>query len=132
MSDALRAYPDPERKRLIRSVFERSRIDEVAEAISVASGEQKLLYVERVADGYRWGLVHAGGLYPVLRITARFLRMSHDCLIVGRRALEDTGLSLLCKDIHNPEPPLEWALLELEAPLTADEAAELIRRGVGG
>lgn len=132
MSDALPAVPDPERERLIRSVFEPAAREEVAEAVSVVSEEQRLLYVERLADGYRWGLVHVGGPYPLLRITARFLRMSHDSLMIGCRGLADTGLSLLCADIHDPEVPLEWSLLELDGAVTINEASERIRRAIGG
>lgn len=132
MSDAAAASPDPERARLIRSVFEPSTVEEVAEAVSVASEHERLVYVERLAAGWRWGLVHGGGPYPVLRITARFLHMNHFSLLVGCRQLEGTELSLLCADMHNPEPPLEWTLLELDGPVTAEEAADRIRRGVGG
>jgi hypothetical protein len=35
-------------------------------------------------------------------------------------------------DIHNPEEPLEWALLELDRQKTPEEAAALISRAAGG
>jgi hypothetical protein len=67
--------PDPERERLTRSVFRPSPLEEVAEAISVASQKFHDFYVERRGDHYRWSFATKGGPYPLLRITARFLEM---------------------------------------------------------
>ena len=75
--------PDPERARLIRSVFEPSPLEDVARAISVATEKETQLYVERVGDLWRWSLVHGGGPYPLLRVTARFLKMDYTAIYIG-------------------------------------------------
>jgi hypothetical protein len=59
--------PDPSRSTLLRSVFVRSTIDEVAEAVSVATEHERQVYVERFGDQWRWSLVHGGGPYSLLR-----------------------------------------------------------------
>ena len=64
-----------ERVALIRSTREWSSLEEVALAVSVASESERRIYVERRSDLYRWSLAHPGGGYPILRITARFLRV---------------------------------------------------------
>jgi hypothetical protein len=69
--------PEPERRGLLRSIFEPSSLDEVAEAVSVATEDEKRIYVERIGGRYRWSLTSAGGMYPLLRITARFLRVDY-------------------------------------------------------
>jgi hypothetical protein len=48
--------PDPERKRLIRSVFNPSPLEEVAEAVSAATEVHSKIYVEMIADQFRWSL----------------------------------------------------------------------------
>ena len=58
--------PAPEVAGLSRSIFEPSPIEEVAEAIFVASERESEVYVERFDDCYRWSLVHKGGAYPLL------------------------------------------------------------------
>ncbi len=69
--------PDPTRQRLLRSVFEASPLESVAEAVSAATEDERRIYVERIGSRWRWSLTHAGGSYPLLRVTARFLRVDH-------------------------------------------------------
>jgi hypothetical protein len=89
--------PDPTRLRLLRSVFEPSPLATVADAVSVATEHETLIYVERLSDGWRWSLAHLGGSYPLLRITARFLRVEHHNIMIGFRTVLD-GVAILCDD----------------------------------
>ena len=75
-----------------RSVFRPSALDDVAEAVSVATEKFHDIYVERRGDQYRWSFATKGGPYPLLRITARFLEMDPCSLVgVGSRVVEDAG-----------------------------------------
>ena len=87
------------------------------------------LYVERRADRFRWGLVHPGGGYPLLRITARFLGVDHHRIFVGFRTLPD-GSALLCEDPDQVDEPDEWAILDLPLSISAGAAAELIAAAI--
>ena len=69
--------PVPPRSELIQCTRRWSPLDDVALAVSVATEDVNKVYVERLDDGYRWSLVHSGGPYPLLRITARFLGVDH-------------------------------------------------------
>ena len=96
--------PNSERARLIRSVFEPSPIEAVAEAVSAAWDAAPALYVERLGDRYRWSLAHRGGSYPLLRVAARFLQMDYQTLMIGFRTVED-GYAVLARDPeHEPVP----------------------------
>ncbi len=110
---------------LIQSNRTWSSLEEVALAVSVASATERRLYVERRADRFRWGLVHTGGAYPLLRITARFLGVDHYRIVVGFRTLPD-GSALLCEDPDQVDEPDEWAILDLPLSIPADATAELI------
>ena len=86
---------DRERARLSRTWFRPSSMEDVAEAISVATEWEKRVYVERVSDEYeswRWSLQHKGGPYPLLRITARFLKADYtNILILCDRRVDASG-----------------------------------------
>lgn len=119
------SLPDPERQRLLRSVFEPSPLDDVAEAVSVASQMEKRVYVERVDRGFRWSLTHPGGGYPLLRITARFLRVDHHAIVVGWRKLAQ-GVCVLSGDPKTDKDPDAWAILCFEGPATKAEVRNRI------
>jgi len=115
--------PDPARTTLIRSVFHRSPLEEAAEAVSVATETERQVYVERFGDQWRWSLVHAGGPYPLLRITARFLAVDYTTIFSGCREI-DGGLSVLTEDPGKVEEPDAWAVLTFRGKVTAEAAAE--------
>ncbi|MFI4977380.1 MAG: hypothetical protein ACHQC8_01685 [Solirubrobacterales bacterium] len=102
--------PDSQRRRLLRSVYEPSSLDEVAEAVAVATEDEKRIYVERIGSAYRWSLTDPGGMYPLLRITARFLRIDYHRLVIGFRAVAES-VHVLCEDPANPDEPDAWAVL---------------------
>lgn len=107
------ATPDPERAKLLRSVFRPSPLQEVAEAISVASEKFHDFYVERRGDQWRWSFVTRGGPYPLLRITARFLQMDPYSLGgVGSRVVGDGYCVQIVQD-EEVEPDA-WAILKFE------------------
>jgi hypothetical protein len=54
----------------------------------VESEYERIVYVERLGEAWRWSLAHQGGLYPLLRITARFLRVDYDRIAIGARAVD--------------------------------------------
>lgn len=122
MSDSLSDRPNPARSRLLRSVFEPSTVGVVAEAISVATEQETRVYVERFPEGWRWSLAHRGGGYPLLRITARFLRVDYHRIVVGFRTL-DNGYSILCDDPDNPRLPDAWAMVDFH-PDSAPQSVE--------
>ena len=53
MTEVVADRPDPELVRLLRSVFEPSPLDEVAQAVSVATQHEGRVYVERIGEKYR-------------------------------------------------------------------------------
>jgi len=112
--------PDPERQRLVRSVFRPSPLTEVAEAVSAATEKFHDFFVERRGDQYRWSFATKGGPYPLLRITARFLLMDPYYLAgVGSRVVGD-GWCVQIVDEIDTEPDT-WAMLRFEQPTSADE-----------
>jgi hypothetical protein len=120
-----------ERVALIQSNRTWSQLTEVARAVSVASGSERRIYVERRSDLYRWSLTHAGGGYPLLRITARFLRVDYKRIFVGFRTLPD-GTTIICEDPSTIDEAEVWAVLELTSPVSPTEAAELIANELRG
>ena len=111
--------PDAHRLELFHSVFEPSSLDDVAAAIAVASEDERRIYVERVDGGYRWSLVHPGGGYPLLRITARFLRVDYTRIIVGFRTVTD-GVCVVCSDRVESTSTTAWAIVEFNGATAPD------------
>lgn len=130
MAQSVSARPDETRARLLRSVFEVSPLQTVAEAVSVATEEERRIYVERVDGGWRWSLTHPGGAYPLLRITARFLRGDYQRITVGFRTVAD-GVCVLCADPDEPSRADSWAVIEFDAPTSATIAQERIVEVLG-
>lgn len=124
MTDAS-GQPDSERRRLLRSVYEPSPVDAVAEAVAVATEHENRIYVERLDNSYRWSLTHPGGMYPLLRITARFLQVDYHRIVIGFRAVAE-GVYVLCEDPANPDEPDAWAVLDFEGPAEPAEVEERI------
>lgn len=117
---------DPVRHRMIGSTFVPSPLYEVAEAVSTATEHEHTVYVERIGVLYRWALAHTGGPYPILRITARFLRCDYHDIIVGCRHVGN-GWSVVCKDLPHPDTPDAWALLKFTGITPVQEVAKRIR-----
>jgi hypothetical protein len=131
------ARPDPTRVELLRRAFEPSSLDEVAEAVSVASEVERQVYVARFGDRYRWSLAHRGGAYPLLRITARFLRVEHYELVIGFRTV-DSGECVLGAAASDAEAAPEderaadtSAVLAIDLPVSVDEARVRISTALG-
>ena len=121
MTDVDPNRPDARRLELLRRVFEPSSLDEVAEAVAVASEHERRVYVERVDNGYRWSPTHRGGGYPLLRITARFLRVDHTLISVGFRTVTD-GVCVLSADPQEQPGAAAWAVVEFVGPTSAGNA----------
>lgn len=84
MAEPIESRADLVRQRLIRSVFEPSSPEDVAAAVAVAVAEEAGdIYVECSQGRDRWSLCHRGGSYPLLRITARFLKVDHRLAFIG-------------------------------------------------
>ena len=122
--------PAPELAGLTRSIFDPSPIEAVAEALFVASEHETHVYVERFGERYRWSLVHKGGPYPLLRITARFLQMDYHALAVGTRCVLD-GYSALTEYAEDEPAPDACAIVHLEWCTLPDVAAALVRQAIG-
>lgn len=123
---ALGPHPDPQRIALSRSMFETSSLDSVSTAIAAATEYERTIYVERMESGWRWSLVHRGGPYPLLRITARFLRMDHSSLRMNCHGHE-SGFWVLSQDQERRSPPQAWAIVEFSGPTGVDEARRRIQ-----
>lgn len=117
--------PDPERQRLARSIFQPSSLAEVVEAVAVATEDENRLYVERIGSAYRWSLTDPGGMYPLLRITARFLRIDYHRLVIGCRAVAD-GVYVLAKGPNSDLDPYAWAVLDFDGVAEPTEVEERI------
>jgi hypothetical protein len=105
-----------------------SPLDEVVAAIVAATDHETRFYVERGAKGWRWSLVHPGGPYPLLRITARFLDVEHDRILVPCRGLPN-GLSVL-GDL-NPPASAKWTLVDVPKRATASVVVDAISAAFG-
>jgi len=128
MTDAS-GQPDSERRRLLRSVYEPSSLDEVAEAVAVATEDENRIYVERIGSAYRWSLTDPGGMYPLLRITARFLRIDYHRIIIGFRAVAD-GIYVLAGDPESDQDPDAWAVLNFDGAAEPADVKERIVRAL--
>jgi hypothetical protein len=118
---------DAERRRLLRSVYQPSSLEEVPEAVSVATENENRIYVERIGRRYRWSLTSAGGMYPLLRITARFLGVDYHSIVIGFRAVTE-NVFVLCADPAEPDEPDAWAVIDFDGRAEhADVAARIMR-----
>jgi hypothetical protein len=97
----------------------------VAEAIAVATEDETRIYVERIGNAWRWSLTHPGGAYPMLRITARFLRVDYHAIVVGFRAVAD-GVFILAGDPATDQDPDTWTVLEFGRPTEPSDVKERI------
>jgi hypothetical protein len=130
MQDGVTDRPDAERVQLLQSALHPSTLDDVARAVAVATETEKKVYVERTGDAYRWSLTHSGGPYPLLRITARFLRVDYTRVVVPCRSVAP-GVSVLMRDPDDVEPPEQWAVIEFDGPTSADSVGTRIVEAVG-
>jgi len=121
---------DLDRQRLAQSMFSPRPLDEVAEAIALATEHEHLLYVERTDAGWRWSLAHKGGGYPLLRIYARFLQVDHHGLYIGFEGL-DSGLTIALGKDGQSAKGRQHALLEFGHATTPTEAKRRITEAFG-
>jgi hypothetical protein len=128
MSDPYEGVREPahELAVLTRSIFDPAPLEDVAEALFVASEREGSVYVERFDDCYRWSLAHRGGAYPLLRITARFLQMDYTALAVGFRTVLD-GWTVLGDGDGEPDAA---AVVHLVFPTLPHDAATLVREAL--
>jgi len=125
MSDAA-----PDRHALIRTAVDPAPLADVVEAVAVAITDEPRLYVERRGDRYRWSFVHAGGPYPLLRVTARFLGVDHTTITIGFVTI--AGQSILCRDPGQWTDPDDWAVVEFpEGSTPAAIEAAIVEAVVG-
>lgn len=124
--------PDPERVRLCQAWYRPSPLEEVAEGVSVASLNESIrqIYIERVGNTlWRWHLSHAGGPYPLMRITARYLKVDYHYIAVP--------FSLVDDKFHGTRAPDESieadasAVLTFRTPATPAEVSARILAEVG-
>jgi hypothetical protein len=126
MSAANTDAPVPPRSQLIQSTRDWSSLQEVAIAVSVATEHETEVYVERLGERYRWSLVHRGGPYPLLRITARFLEVDYRTMSIGCRDVGD-GYSALSDDPENEPTPDASAILMVDGQRPHETVESLIR-----
>lgn len=122
--------PGPSRSRLILSMHDWSSLEKVALAVSVATEYETEVYVERLGDRYRWSLVHRGGPYPLLRITARFLQVDYHSIFIACRDLGN-GYSALCDTPEDDQLPDASVVLTVPRHASGDTVESLIREALG-
>jgi hypothetical protein len=105
-------------------------LESVAEAVSIASEDERRIYVERVGSSWRWSLTHPGGAYPLLRITARFLRVDHRQITGGFRTVAD-GVCVLCPDPDEPVSADAWAVIDFDEATPSKGTKERILQTFG-
>lgn len=88
------------------------------------------VYVERLGDRYRWSLVHRGGPYPLLRITARFLQVDYQSIFIGFREVGD-GYSALSDTPGDDRVPDASGVLTVPRHACWATAESLIREALG-
>ena len=98
--------------------------------MSVATEKETHLYVERFGDLWRWSLVHGGGPYPLLRVTARFLKVDYHAILIGHRQI-DGRLSVFTRDPEKVIEPDSWAVVTFDGPATEATVTELIGSAPG-
>jgi len=130
MTENKSVLADPERVDMFQSTRTWSTLTLVGETVAAASETEQIVYVERRGDEYRWSLGTKGGAYPLLRISARFLGVDHQGIVIRFRTLSD-GTAILCEDPANIDVPDRWVLLMLSGGITAASAAWRIRSSLG-
>lgn len=70
--------------------------------------------------------MHPGGAYPLLRITARFLKIDYHRLLIPFRTLDD-GNAIVCRNPDRPSRSKAWALIDFDDPATPHEVEIRIR-----
>src|SRR5262245_10046628 len=105
--------PEAAREDLLRSVFEPSALDDVAKAVSVATEAERRIYVERIGRGWRWSFTQPGGAYPLLRATARFLRVDYRGITLAFRTVAD-GVCVLRPGPEEGVPVDVWAVVDFD------------------
>ncbi len=127
MEEQVEGVPTPilKRSQLIKSSRDWSTIETVALAVSVATEFETKVYVERLGDRYRWSLIHRGGPYPLLRITARYLKVDYHSIIVGYRQVGVGWSGLNGNETESLEPDA-WAILSFDGPTTAADIGAII------
>ena len=131
MSDPYEGVLEPahELAVLTRCIFDPSPLEEVAQALFVASERETAVYVERFADLYRWSLAHRGGAYPLLRVTANFLQMDYHALAIGFRTV--LGEWTVLGDGEDEPAPDGAAIVALDYPTLQHDAVTLVRQALG-
>lgn len=128
MADFVGDRPDPQRQHLLASTRFRSPVDAVVDAIAVYTEYPGHVYVERFDDGWRWSPAHRGGAYPLLRVTARFLRVDHFRVIVPFRAVGHGWCVLMPDGDDLVFDPAAWTVLSFEGPTPRAVVAQDIER----
>jgi hypothetical protein len=64
-------------------------------------------------------------MYPLLRITARFLQVDYRRISIGFRAVAE-GVYVLCEYPADPNEPDAWAVIEFDGPAEPEHVAERI------
>jgi hypothetical protein len=102
--------------------------EEILTDLSIASAgfesRHEYLYVERKGQRYRWSPAHRGGAYPLLRIAARYLDVSHHQIILGFRTVGD--YAIICEKPNEFEQPDAWCIIDTEVPCTPEEIENLL------
>jgi hypothetical protein len=107
-----------------------SSLEDVALAVSVASEYETEVFVERLGARYRWSLIHSGGPYPLLRITARFLQVDYHRIFIACREIAG-GYSALCDTPEEVYVPDASQVLSLLPHASHDAVESLIREILG-
>jgi hypothetical protein len=123
------APPTSRRAPFMRCAQHPSSFEDVAAAVTEATEHETTVYVERGRAGWRWSLAHRGGLYSLLRTTARFLEDDHGKIIVPGRTLPNGYC--VWGDL-GPNLGAVWAMVTLPRESTGESVTEAISAQFGG
>ena len=111
------------------SMLRGARLDAVAKQVAAASATNRLIYVERRGNLYRWSLTHRGGPYPLLRETAKLLGIDFHTIILPFRTLP-TGLAIVDAEPKPSQPADRWMVLEFESAESVEKVCARIRKAL--
>jgi hypothetical protein len=86
-------------------------------------------HVERIDRAWRWSFTHPGGAYPLLRITARFLRMDYHGLVIGFRKIAGS-VYVLAEDPAMDKDPDAWIIIDFDGPTTPPDLRDRLMLAV--
>lgn len=132
MAESYGPDADPGRAALMDSVRLPSTFEEITAAIGTYVEHSGSVYVERLEEKWRWSPAHRGGVYPLLREVARFMRVDHYRIIVPFKTVAN-GWAVVKPDDDDDDsaPPVGTAVLTFKEPATPEAVKARLTEAFG-